>query len=63
MNIRAIGRDFHCDFMKTGAGNLTLALSHGCKSYGKTAATTENGGVIAMIHDGDSFVRTAMNGY
>jgi len=63
MNIRAIGRDFHCDFVKTGTGDLTLSLDHGCKSYGKTVATTAKGGVEAMLQDGESFVRTSMTGY
>ena len=63
MNIRAVGRDFHCDFIKTGAGDLTLALNHGCKSYGKVVSTTTSGGVKAMLRDGDSFVRTSVSGY
>lgn len=63
MNIRAVGRDFHCDFVKTGTGDLNLTLNHGCRTYGKATAVTSNGGVKAELKDGDSFVMSSLSGY
>lgn len=63
MNIRAVGRDFHCDFNKMSDGDLSLALTHGCKSYGEAAAVTPNGGVKARVKDGEAFVMSSISGY
>lgn len=63
MDIKAIARSFQGDFNKTGTGDLNLVLNHGCKSYGKVAAVTENGGVKAEFKDGNTMVMSSMSGY
>lgn len=63
MNIRVVGYNFHCDFVKTSPGDLNLVLNHGCKSYGEAAAKTERGGVKAELRDGDSFILSSLSGY
>jgi hypothetical protein len=63
MNIRAVGRNFSCDFNKTSPGDLSLVLNHNCKSYGKAMAVTAAGGVKAELKDGESFVMSSLSGY